>query len=112
MPLTWDQGFALMQRVGNAYHDAYRDIIERRRSTPYTPRERRYQLYRRGRDGEWSRVCDGGTVFGLQSGGRTESILMSMPAEAHWAYKSPDAELDSQLLPYLTTLRGKDWLRT
>jgi coproporphyrinogen III oxidase len=110
MPLSWEQGFELMQRVGNAYHDAYRAIIAARRNTPSTERERAYQLYRRGRYVEFNLVFDRGTLFGLQSGGRTESILMSMPPEARWAYKSPDAELDAKLLPYLTTLRGKNWL--
>jgi coproporphyrinogen III oxidase len=110
MPLTWEQGFALMQQVGNAYHDAYLEIMNRRHATPSTARERRYQLYRRGRYVEFNLVFDRGTLFGLQSGGRTEAILMSMPAEAHWAYASPDAEMDAALLPYLTTLRGKDWL--
>ena len=109
-PLDWEQGFALMQRVGSAYHDAYREIIERRRHIPATDRERRYQLYRRGRYVEFNLVFDRGTLFGLQSGGRTDAILMSMPPEAHWAYRSPDAEMDARLLPYLTTLRGKDWL--
>jgi coproporphyrinogen III oxidase len=110
MPLSWEQGFALMQRVGAAYHDAYRDIIHARRNTPATVRERDYQLYRRGRYVEFNLVFDRGTLFGLQSGGRTESILMSMPPEARWAYHSPDAGLDAKLLPYLTTLRGKSWL--
>ncbi len=110
MPLTWDQGFALMQQVGNAYHDAYLEVMNRRHATPSTARERRYQLYRRGRYVEFNLVFDRGTLFGLQSGGRTEAILMSMPAEAHWSYASPDAEMDAALLPYLTTLRGKDWL--
>jgi coproporphyrinogen III oxidase len=109
-PLTWEQGLALMQRVGDAYLEAYRNIIARRRDTPSTERERRYQLYRRGRYVEFTLVYDRGTLFGLQSGGRTEAILMSMPAQAHWAYQSPDAQMDSALLPYLTTLRGKDWL--
>jgi coproporphyrinogen III oxidase len=109
MPLTWEQGFDLMQRVGNAYQDAYRDIVTSRRDTPFSERERAYQLYRRGRYVEFNLVFDRGTLFGLQSGGRTESILMSMPPEARWAYRSPDPELDARLLPYLTTLRGKDW---
>jgi coproporphyrinogen III oxidase len=110
LPLDWDQGFALMQRVGGAFHDAYRDIIRLRHATPATERERNWQLYRRGRYVEFNLVFDRGTLFGLQSGGRTEAILVSMPPEARWAYKSPDAELDARLLPYLTTLRGRDWL--
>jgi coproporphyrinogen III oxidase len=110
LPLSWDQAFTLMQRVGNAYHDAYLEVINRRRDTPSTARERRYQLYRRGRYVEFNLVFDRGTLFGLQSGGRTEAILMSMPAEAHWAYRSPDPEMDARLLPYLTSLRGRNWL--
>ena len=109
MPLTWEQGFELMRRVGVAYRSAYRDIIQARRNTPSTAREREYQLYRRGRYVEFNLVFDRGTLFGLQSGGRTESILMSMPPAAHWAYHSPDTGLDAKLLPYLTTLRGKNW---
>ncbi|MEO8307785.1 MAG: oxygen-dependent coproporphyrinogen oxidase [Pseudomonadota bacterium] len=108
-PLTWDQSFALMRRVGGAFHDAYRDIIQLRCDTPFTERERAYQLYRRGRYVEFNLVIDRGTLFGLQTGGRTESILMSMPPEVRWAYRSPDAELDAKLLPYLTTLIGRDW---
>jgi coproporphyrinogen III oxidase len=110
MPLTWEQGFALMQRVGNAYHDALKAVVNRRRDTPHGARERKYQLYRRGRYVEFNLVFDRGTLFGLQSGGRTEAILVSMPPEAHWSYRSPDAEMDARLLPYLTTLRGRDWL--
>jgi coproporphyrinogen III oxidase len=110
MPLTWDQGFALMQRVGNAYHDAYRAVMNRRHAMPSSERERSYQLYRRGRYVEFNLVFDRGTLFGLQSGGRTEAILVSMPPEARWSYRSPDPEMDAKLLPYLTTLRGKNWL--
>jgi coproporphyrinogen III oxidase len=110
MPLNWDQGFALMQHVGNAYHDAYLAIMDRRRDTPFGERERNYQLHRRGRYVEFNLVFDRGTLFGLQSGGRTEAILVSMPPEARWSYVSPDAEMDAKLLPYLTTLRGKNWL--
>ena len=100
-PVTWDQGFALMQRVGNAYHDTYRSIVLARRDLASTDRERAYQLYRRGRYVEFNLVYDRGTLFGLQSGGRTESILMSMPAEARWCYGSPDPEMDARLLPWL-----------
>jgi len=110
MPLSWEQGFDLMQRVGNAFHDAYKAVMQRRRETPHGERERKYQLYRRGRYVEFNLVFDRGTLFGLQSGGRTEAILVSMPPEAHWAYRSPDAQMDASLLPYLTTLRGKEWL--
>jgi coproporphyrinogen III oxidase len=110
MPMTWEQGFTLMQKVGSAYHDAYLEIMLRRKDIPATERERKYQLYRRGRYVEFNLVFDRGTLFGLQSGGRTEAILVSMPPEAHWSYRSPDAAMDEQLLPYLTTLRGRDWL--
>jgi coproporphyrinogen III oxidase len=111
LPLSWEQGFALMQKVGHGFHDALKQVILRRRDTPFTERQRAYQLYRRGRYVEFNLVFDRGTLFGLQSGGRTEAILVSMPPQANWSYRSPDAEADAQLLPYLTTLRGKDWLR-
>jgi coproporphyrinogen III oxidase len=110
MPLTWEQGFALMQKVGHGFHDALKEVILRRRDTPSTERDRAYQLYRRGRYVEFNLVFDRGTLFGLQSGGRTEAILVSMPPRANWSYQSPDAAADAKLLPYLTTLRGKDWL--
>jgi coproporphyrinogen III oxidase len=110
VPVSWEQGFELMQRVGGAFHDAYREVIHRRRASAGTERERAYQLYRRGRYVEFNLVYDRGTLFGLQSGGRTEAILVSMPPLASWSYESPDAGLDARLLPYLTTLRGKDWL--
>ena len=108
--LPWEQGFELMQRVAAQYREAYLSIVRQRRQTAFGERERRYQLYRRGRYVEFNLVFDRGTLFGLQSGGRTDAILMSMPPEVSWSYRSPDAELDARLLPYLTTLRGRDWL--
>jgi coproporphyrinogen III oxidase len=110
-PLTWERGFEFMRSVGDSFVSAYRTVIDRRRNLPYGDRERAYQLYRRGRYVEFNLVFDRGTLFGLQSGGRTESILVSMPPEVRWSYESPDPEMDRRLLPYLTTERGRDWLR-
>ncbi|WP_404359729.1 oxygen-dependent coproporphyrinogen oxidase [Methylotuvimicrobium sp. KM1] len=106
----FEQCFAFMQSIGNHYIDAYLPIIEKRKNTPYGEREREFQLYRRGRYVEFNLVYDRGTLFGLQSGGRTESILMSMPPVANWRYNwhpepgSPEAELYDR---YLTP---QDWL--
>jgi coproporphyrinogen III oxidase len=108
--MPWEQCFAFMQSVAGHYQQAYLAIVRRRGDGPYGQRERAYQLYRRGRYVEFNLVLDRGTLFGLQSGGRTDAILMSMPPSVHWSYRSPDAELDARLLPYLTTLRGRDWL--
>ena len=79
--------FAFLRSVGDHYLPAYLPIVERRRDLPYGEREREFQLYRRGRYVEFNLVHDRGTLFGLQSGGRTESILMSMPPLASWAYR-------------------------
>jgi coproporphyrinogen III oxidase len=98
------QGFAMMQSVGDAFLPAYLPILDRRKDTPYGERERGFQLYRRGRYVEFNLVWDRGTHFGLQSGGRTESILMSMPPLAGWAYRkepapgTPEHELVSRFL--------------
>ncbi len=83
----FDQGFALMQSVADSFLPAYMPILQRRKDTAYGERERAFQLYRRGRYVEFNLVWDRGTHFGLQSGGRTESILMSMPPLASWAYR-------------------------
>ncbi|WP_414829181.1 oxygen-dependent coproporphyrinogen oxidase [Alteromonas sp. H39] len=82
----FEQSFAFMQAVGNGFLDAYVPIVERRKKTDFTRRERDFQLYRRGRYVEFNLVYDRGTLFGLQTGGRTESILMSMPPLARWEY--------------------------
>ncbi len=82
----FDNGLALISAVGDAFLDAYLPILGRRIATPFTQKERDFQLYRRGRYVEFNLVWDRGTHFGLQSGGRTESILMSMPPLASWSY--------------------------
>jgi len=107
--MNWERCFEFMRSVAGHYRDAYLHIVNARSQLPYGDREREYQLYRRGRYAEFNLVLDRGTLFGLQSGGRTASILMSMPPLVRWAYRSPDQELDARLLPYLTMLRGNDW---
>ncbi len=103
--LGFDGGFAMMRAVGDAFLGAYLPLIERRMNTPYAQRERDFQLYRRGRYVEFNLVWDRGTHFGLQSGGRTESILLSMPPLASWSYQhqpepgSAEAALYTQFLP-------------
>jgi len=82
-----ERSFAMMRAVGDAFNEAYVPIVRRRMDTPYGERERNFQLYRRGRYVEFNLVWDRGTHFGLQSGGRTESILMSMPPLASWSYQ-------------------------
>lgn len=104
------QCFAFQRAVGDAFLEAYLPIVRCRRDTPFGERERDFQLYRRGRYVEFNLVWDRGTLFGLQSGGRTESILMSMPPLARWEYAwtpepgSPEARL------YDEYLRPRDWL--
>ena len=82
----FERDFGYLRAVGDGFLDAYLPIVARRKDTPYGERERQFQLYRRGRYVEFNLVWDRGTHFGLQSGGRTESILMSMPPLASWAY--------------------------
>ncbi|WP_429236277.1 oxygen-dependent coproporphyrinogen oxidase [Aeromonas salmonicida] len=102
--------FAFMQAVGRGYLDAYLPIIERRKAQPYGEREREFQLYRRGRYVEFNLVYDRGTLFGLQTGGRTESILMSMPPLARWEYDwQPEAGSPEALL-YTDYLALREWL--
>ncbi len=108
--MPWERCFEFMRAVGTQFLRAYLQIVAARRPLPYGERERQYQLYRRGRYVEFNLVFDRGTLFGLQSGGRSDAILMSMPPLARWAYRSPDAELDARLLPFLTSWRGRDWL--
>ena len=107
--LGFEQSFAFMQSVGNAFLPAYLPIVRRRKGTAYGGREREFQLYRRGRYVEFNLVYDRGTLFGLQSSGRAESILMSMPPLARWEYgyvplRNTD---EARLFEYL---RPRDWL--
>jgi len=106
----FDDSFALMRAVGDSYLDAYCPIVARRKATPFGERERNFQLYRRGRYVEFNLVYDRGTLFGLQTGGRTESILMSLPPLVRWDYNwhpqadSAEAELYEKYLP------ARDWI--
>jgi coproporphyrinogen III oxidase len=108
----WDFAtcFAFMQSVGDSFLRAYCPIVQRNKHIPYGERERQFQLYRRGRYVEFNLVFDRGTLFGLQSGGRTEAILMSLPPLVRWEYNyspepgSPEAELTEFYL------RDRDWL--
>jgi coproporphyrinogen III oxidase len=105
-----ERSFAMTRAVGDAFLDAYLPIVQRRRVMPYGERERDFQAWRRGRYVEFNLVWDRGTLFGLQSGGRTESILMSMPPVAKWRYDwhpaagSPEARLATDFL------RPRDWV--
>jgi coproporphyrinogen III oxidase len=105
----FDECFAFQRAVGDSFLDAYLPIVERRRDTPFGKRERDFQLYRRGRYVEFNLVWDRGTLFGLQSGGRTESILMSMPPLARWeyAYLPEEESAEARLAAFLTP---RDWL--
>lgn len=102
--------FEFMQAVGNGYLDAYVPIIERRKQQSYGERERQFQLYRRGRYVEFNLVFDRGTLFGLQTGGRTESILMSMPPLARWEYDYQPVPGSEESLLYSRYLVPQDWL--
>jgi coproporphyrinogen III oxidase len=107
--LGFAQNFALTRAVGDAFIEAYLPIVQRRRDTPYGERERDFQAYRRGRYVEFNLVFDRGTLFGLQSGGRTESILMSMPPIVKWRYAwQPEAGTPEARL-YSDFLRPRDW---
>jgi coproporphyrinogen III oxidase len=107
--LGFDGSFAVIRAVGDAFVDAYEPIVQRRRGLPYGERERDFQAYRRGRYVEFNLVYDRGTLFGLQSGGRTESILMSMPPLVKWRYDwhpepgTPEARL------YAEFLKPREW---
>jgi coproporphyrinogen III oxidase len=106
---SFDHCFSFMRNVGDYYIEAYHPILARRKDTPYTERERDFQCYRRGRYVEFNLLYDRGTLFGIQSGGRTESILLSLPPLVKWQYQypiekgSPEAELTEKFLV------ARDW---
>jgi len=102
-------GFALLRAVGDAFLPAYLPIVRRRRDTPHGERERDFQTYRRGRYVEFNLVFDRGTHFGLQSGGRTESILMSMPPVVTWRYDWRPEPGSAEARLYSDFLRPRDW---
>lgn len=108
--LGFDQSFAFMRAIGDSYVDAYLPIMQRRREHLFGERERNFQLYRRGRYVEFNLVYDRGTLFGLQTGGRTESILMSMPPMVRWEYDwQPEAGSAEDEL-YTKYLIDRDWV--
>lgn len=106
---TFERCFAFIRAVAAGYADAYMPIVEKRRHTPFGEREREFQLYRRGRYVEFNLVWDRGTLFGLQSGGRTESILMSMPPKVRfeYCYEAEPGSAEARLQDYL---KAREWL--
>ncbi|MGE4348441.1 MAG: oxygen-dependent coproporphyrinogen oxidase [Candidatus Berkiella sp.] len=108
----WDfeKCFAFLQNVGHGFIEAYLPIIEKRQNTPYTTHQREFQAFRRGRYVEFNLVYDRGTLFGLQSKGRTESILMSLPPDVKWGYQwQPEAHTpEAKLADYI--LQSRDWV--
>jgi coproporphyrinogen III oxidase len=106
----FDNSFAFMQSVGNHYIPAYRPIVAKRKNTEYGEREREFQLYRRGRYVEFNLVYDRGTLFGLQTGGRTESILMSLPPLTTWRYNWQPEPGTAEAELYEYYLQPHDWL--
>ena len=106
----FERDFDYLRAVGDGFLDAYLPIVKRRRDAPYGERERQFQLYRRGRYVEFNLLWDRGTLFGIQSGGRSESILMSLPPLVRWEYgfQPEPGSPESRLADYL---RPRDWLR-
>jgi coproporphyrinogen III oxidase len=107
----FEQAFSLIKHVGDIFGPAYCEILQRRKSMSYSDKEKIWQEIRRGRYAEFNLVWDRGTIFGLQSGGRTESILMSLPPRVQWVYghQPEEGSAESKLLSYY--LKPKDWLK-
>ncbi len=108
--LAEDASFKLAQSVGDHFLAAYLPILERRKGLPFSEKERSFQAYRRGRYVEFNLVYDRGTLFGLQSGGRTESILMSLPPRAEWRYDWKPEPGSAEEALYTDFLKPRDWL--
>ena len=108
--LGFERSFAMQRAVGDAFLDAWLPIARARRAMPYAERERDFQAYRRGRYVEFNLVWDRGTHFGLQSGGRSESILLSMPPLVSWAYNRTPAPGTPEDALYRQFLVRKDWI--
>ena len=106
----FSNSFAFMQSVGDHYLEAYLPIVQRRKNDSYNKKQRAFQLYRRGRYVEFNLVYDRGTLFGLQTGGRTESILMSLPPVVHFEYNKKIAKNSEEEKLYNYYLKAKDWL--
>ena len=106
----FDQSFAFVQSVGDSFLGGYKPIVKKRMAHPYGDRQRDFQLYRRGRYVEFNLLYDRGTLFGLQSGGRTESILMSLPPQVRWTYNWQPEPGSAEAVLYRDYLRPRDWL--
>lgn len=106
----FEQSFALTRAVGDSYIDAYLPIVRRRKHVPWGERERQFQLYRRGRYVEFNLVYDRGTLFGLQTGGRTESILMSLPPLVRWEYNWQPEPGSAEAELYQLYLQPRHWV--
>lgn len=109
--LGLEQSFALQRSVGDAFIQAYLPIVQRRKDTPFGERERDFQAYRRGRYVEFNLIYDRGTIFGLQSNGRTESILLSMPPIVKWRYDWHPEPGSQEAKLYTDFITGRDWLK-
>jgi coproporphyrinogen III oxidase len=107
----FDSCFEFMKSVGDHFSEAYLPIVIKRKDTPYGKKERSFQLYRRGRYVEFNLIYDRGTLFGLQSGGRTESILMSMPPEVKWSYQFQVEKDSEEEKLYNHYLKPKEWIK-
>ena len=108
--MGFEKSFEFMRAIGDSYLDAYLPIFNRRKDLAYGEKERTFQAYRRGRYVEFNLVFDRGTIFGLQSGGRTESILMSLPPKVEWHYNWQPDENSPEARLYSDFLRPRDWL--